>query len=84
MPAVVLARADTGSLAAAAPAGGQFRAFVLVIGGRLVKGRRGRGLSCDIFDARHAVTRNAEAERTLRHMRYARPNPPQITSWASA
>jgi hypothetical protein len=30
------------------------------------------------------VTRNAEAERTLRHMRYARPNPPQITSWASA
>ena len=72
MPAVGLP-GQAGSLAAAAPAGG-----------RLVKGRRGRGLSCDIFDARHAVTRNAEAERTLRHMRYARPNPPQITSWASA
>jgi hypothetical protein len=71
-----LARVGTGTLAAAAPAGGQFRAFVLGFGGRPVEGRRVRGLSCDIFDARHAVTRNAEAERTLRHMRYARPNPP--------
>jgi hypothetical protein len=75
MPAAGLPESD-GSLAAAAPAGGQFRAFVLGIGGRPVEGRRVRGLSCDIFDARHAVTRNAEAERTLRHMRYARPNPP--------
>jgi hypothetical protein len=83
IPAVGLPESD-GSLAAAAPAGGQFRAVVLVIGSRLVEGRRARGLSCDIFDARHAVTRNAEAERMLRHMRYARPNPPQITSWASA
>ena len=54
MPAVGLP-GPAGNLAAAAPAGGQFRAFVLVIGGRLVKGRRGRGLNCDIFDARHAV-----------------------------
>jgi len=83
MPVVGLP-GQAGSLAAAAPAGGQFRAFVLVIGGQLVEGRRGRGLSCDIFDARHPATRNAEAERTLRNMRYARPNPPQITSWASA
>ena len=37
MPAVGLP-GQAGSLAAAAPAGGQFRAFVLVIGGRLVTG----------------------------------------------
>ena len=83
MPALGLPESD-GNLAAAAPAGGQFRAVVLGIGSRLVEGRRGRGPSCDIFDARRAVTCNAEAERTRRHMRYARPNPPQITSWASA
>jgi hypothetical protein len=80
MPAVGLPESD-GSLAAA---GGQFGAVVLGIGSELVEGRRGRGPRCDIFDARHAVTRSAEAERTGGHMRYARPNPPQITPWASA
>jgi hypothetical protein len=76
MPAVGLPESD-GNLAAA---GSQFGAVVLGIGSELVEGGRGRGPRCDIFDIRRAVTRSAEAERTRRHMRYARPNPPQITS----
>ena len=69
-----------GGPAAAAPAGSPIVAPLSLSSVADWSSGAGRGLSCDIFDARHAVTRNAEAERTLRHMRYARPNPPQITS----